>query len=304
MHASFVRALVAVVLALFIIGTSAPTSAALSGYPVFFGQAMRFAVAAVLLLLLVWVRRLPTVQLTWRERGLLLALAATGMTGFNVLLVVATRHADPAVVGTVISATPIALGVLSPLLARRRLRAQVVLGSVLVASGAAVATGLGASDGWGTVLSLGALVCEIGFSLLAVPLLPRLGAVRVSAYAAAWAVPMLLLCGLLAGEAGQLRWPSPSEMASLGYLTLIVAVLANLLWYAALPIVGADRAGLFYGFTPLGALTTAIVLGTGQPTLIDALGAILVILGLLIGLAPARTPHASSTPAGARPASP
>lgn len=35
------------------------------------------------------------------------------------------------------------------------------------------------------------------FSLLAIPLLPRLGAVRVSAYSAAAAVPMLLAAGLV-----------------------------------------------------------------------------------------------------------
>jgi hypothetical protein len=49
----------------------------------------------------------------------------------------------------------------------------------------------------------------------------------------------------------------------------VVAGAANILWYAALPRVGADRACLFYGATPIGTITTALIVGTGSPTPAD-----------------------------------
>ena len=50
----------------------------------------------------------------------LAALAATGLVAFNVLLLTALRHADAAVVGTVVGGTPLVLALLGPLTRRER----------------------------------------------------------------------------------------------------------------------------------------------------------------------------------------
>jgi drug/metabolite transporter (DMT)-like permease len=274
--------------ALFIIGTSAATAVPIADYPLFGGQAVRFAIVGVILLAVAGSRPGPRPRLERRDLALLTALAATGLGGFNVCLIAAVRYADPAVVGTVIAATPIGLALVGPLLEQRTPRRAIVLGCVVVAVGAGISTGLGDATLAGGLLAVAALGCEIGFSLLAVPLLPRLGALRVTAYASALAAPLLLLLGLVVDGSQVLRVPTVAEALSLAYLTVVVAVAANLLWYAALPRIRADCAGLFYGFVPIGALTAAGVLGTGTPDATDLLGAGLVIAGLLIGLAPER----------------
>jgi drug/metabolite transporter (DMT)-like permease len=280
--------LVWAIAALFIIGTSAATAVPIADYPLFGGQAVRFAIVAVILLAVAGSRPGPRPRLDRRDLVLLVTLAATGLGGFNVCLIAAVGYADPAVVGTVIAATPIGLALIGPLLEQRAPRRAIVLGCVVVASGAAISTGLGDATLAGAVLAVAALGCEIAFSLLAVPLLPRLGALRVTAYASALAAPLLLFTGLLVDGSQVLRMPTVEEALSLVYLTVVVAVLANLLWYAALPRIRADCAGLFYGFVPIGALTAAGILGTGTPDPTDLLGAGLVIAGLLIGLAPER----------------
>ena len=136
--------------------------------------------------------------------------------------------------------------------------------------------------------------------LLALPLLPRLGPIRVSAYTQTIAVPVLLLVGALADGSGMLRPPTAAEAASLLYLSLVVSAGAFLLWYDALGRLGADRAGLFAGVLPLGAVVTSVLLGLGAPTAAELGGAAVVVAGLATGLAPrrARSPAIATVAAG------
>src|SRR5262249_54774257 len=156
---------------------------------------------------------------------------------------------------------PIVLAVAAPLMGGGRPAPRIVAAAVVVTIGAALANGLGGGSLPGFLLALGALAGEVGFSLLALPLLPSLGAVRVSAYSAAVAVPMLFAVGLIADGTSVLRVPDWGEVAALGYLSIIVTVGAFILWYDALGRIGADRAGLFAGLIPVSAVVTTMVLG-------------------------------------------
>ncbi|MGW0436861.1 EamA family transporter [Micromonospora sp. NPDC003197] len=165
----------------------------------------------------------------------------------------------------------------------------------MVALGAAVAAGLGSGSLPGLLLSLGALAGEVAFSLLAIPLLPKLGPLRVAAYPAALSVPMLLAASLTLDGTDSLRLPTPSQAAAFGYLGAIVTAAAFFLWYDALRRLGADRAGLFAGLVPVGALLTTVTLGLGQAGPADVTGTLLVAAGVVVGLRQSshdsRVPH-------------
>jgi drug/metabolite transporter (DMT)-like permease len=289
--------------AMFLVGTLAAISSVINGYPLYGGQALRYSLAAAILLAVARARGLGLVRLTPREALLFLSLAATGLVLFNVCVIEATRHASPTLVGTIIGAVPVVLALAGPLLARSRPSARVVAGAVVVVAGATLATGLGGGSLTGLVYSVGALACEACFSLLAMPLLPKLGPIRVSAYTVAVAVPLLLVVGVVADGGGVLRMPTPAEAAALVYLGTIISAGAFLLWYGALPLLGADRAGLFAGVLPVGAIATTVLLGLGAPTATELGGVALVIAGLVVGLAPGRlrprpAPSARVRPAG------
>jgi drug/metabolite transporter (DMT)-like permease len=231
-------------------------------------------------------------------------LAATGLVLFNICVIQATRYASPALVGTTVGLVPVVLAVVGPLLARSRPAGRVLVAAAVVVVGATIATGFGGGKLSGLVYAVGALACEACFSLLALPLLPRLGPVRVAAYTEAAAVPLLLLVGVVADGGGLLRMPSLAEAAALGYLGTVVSAGAFFLWYDALPRLGADRAGLFAGVIPVGAIVTMLLLGLGNPTATELLGAAVVVTGLILGLAPSRprtAPRASTEPNGTRP---
>jgi drug/metabolite transporter (DMT)-like permease len=283
--------------AMFLVGTLAAISAVINGYPLYGGQALRYGLAAAILLAVARARGLGLVRLTPREALLLLSLAATGLVLFNVCVIQATRHASPTLVGTIVGTVPVVLALAGPLLARTRPSAQVVAGAVVVVAGASLTTGLGGGSLTGLAWSVGALACEACFSLLAVPLLPKLGPIRVSAYTVAVAVPLLLVVGVVADGGGVLRMPTPAEATALVYLGTIISAGAFLLWYGALPRLGADRAGLFAGVLPVGAIATTVLLGLGAPTATELGGVALVIAGLVVGLAPGRL-RRRAVPAG------
>jgi drug/metabolite transporter (DMT)-like permease len=270
--------------AMLLVGTSTAVSATIADYPVFAGQALRYALAAAILLAVVGHRRPPRAHLTARDVLLLIALAATGLAGFNVFLVEATRHAGPAMIAAVVGAVPLVLALLGPLTERRRPAPRTVGAALVVALGTAVAAGLGSGSAKGLLLSLGALAGEVAFSLLAVPLLPRLGPLRVAAYPAALSVPMLLAAGLALDGTASLRLPTPGQAAAFGYLGAVVTAAAFFLWYDALRRLGADRAGLFAGLVPVGALLTTVALGLGRAGPADVTGALLVTVGVAVGL--------------------
>src|SRR5829696_3604992 len=151
--------------AMFCVGTLNAVSPALHEYPVYGGQAMRHAGGALLLLAIARARGLRAVRLSRREVGLVVLLAVTGLAAFNVFIIESTRYADPATVGTIVATVPIILALLGPLQEGRRPTPSIVAAAGVVAAGAAVSTGLGGGSPLGLLLALGALGCEVGFSL-------------------------------------------------------------------------------------------------------------------------------------------
>ncbi|MFF3438107.1 DMT family transporter [Streptosporangium sp. NPDC002721] len=285
--------------AMFLVGTLAAVAGVIGGYPIYGGQTLRHLLAAAVLLTVARVMGLRFVRLTPRETALLATLSLTGLVIFNVCVIEATRHGGPALVGTVLGTVPLALALLGGRPSPRLLGA-----AALVATGATVAAGLGTGDLPGLLWSLGALGCELCFSLLAIPLLPKLGAVRVSAYSVTLAVPMFVAAGLLTDGTAMFRVPTVPEAAGLGYQALVVTALAFFLWYDALPRLGPGRAGLFAGLIPVGAIVTGAALGLGTPSVPDLAGAALVVTGIVVGLSTSGSPAAGARrPAGAeRPA--
>jgi drug/metabolite transporter (DMT)-like permease len=277
--------------AMFLVGTLAGVSGLIKDYPLYGGQALRYLLAALIWLGVIKVMRLKFVRLTLRETLLLVGLTALGLVVFNVAVIESTRMAGPALVGVVLGTVPLALALVSGKPAPRLL-----VGAVIVVGGATLATGMGSGNLPGLLLALVALVGEVSFSLLAIPLLPKLGAIRVSAYSTGLAVPMLFAIGLVMEGADMLRVPTMAESAGYLYLGVVVTVVAFFLWYSSLPKLGPGLAGLFAGMIPVGAIVTGLALGIAVPTVPDLLGAGLVIVGIVVGLSARR--NASKSPSG------
>ncbi len=280
--------------AMFLVGTLAGVSGVIQDYPVYGGQAVRYLAAAVILLLVTRMAGLRFVRLTARETLLLAGLSVLGLVIFNVCVIEATRHAGPALPGTVLGTVPLVLALMSG-----RPAPRLLVGAGVVVAGAILAAGLGSGDLPGLLWSLGALVGEVSFSMLAIPLLPKLGAMRVSAYSTAMAVPLLAVIGLSVEGSAMLRVPTLAEGLGFAYLAVVVTTIAFFLWYSSLPKLGPGTAGLFAGLIPVGAIVTGLALGIAVPSAADLTGAALVIAGIVVGLSGARSGDVAGVPAPA-----
>lgn len=166
--------------AMLLVGASIAVAPALGDYPVLAGQAWRYAGAALILGSVARLRGRTPPRATPADGLRLLALAAVGLVGFNVLLLAATRTTAPALVASVVGAAPLALALVDGIQSARRPRPSLVMGAALVALGVVVAQlpalQQGASSSiLGLVLALATMGCEVGFTVLAAPLLARLG---------------------------------------------------------------------------------------------------------------------------------
>jgi drug/metabolite transporter (DMT)-like permease len=278
------------------IGLSVAVSKLLTHYPVLSAQAMRYAIGAAALLAVTRLRRQRLPRPTGRDLALLLALGATGLAGFNILLLAALERAEPAAVGVVVGCVPILLALAGPLLARRAPSAQIVAAAVLAALGAGVVQGAGEATTAGLAAAAGALAAEALFSLLAVPLLPRLGPLAVSTYACLAAVVLLGIGAPLLDGRAAFQIPTAGEAGAIAFLGLAVTAGAFVAWYAALDRLGVERAGLFNGLVPIATLAGAVLIGTGTAGFRETLGATLVGAGIVLGLLRRHPPDSLSPP--------
>jgi drug/metabolite transporter (DMT)-like permease len=290
-----------------LVGGSVAASSLLAGYPVLGGQAVRYLTAGLLLAAWARLRRQPLPRPAGREWAWLAALAAIGLAGFSVLTIQATRVADPASVGIIIGAAPLVIIIAAAIAAGRRPTRRIVLAAVVVTAGSAAAQlggGAGpARDPAGLLWAAGALAGVVGSSLLAAPLLPRLGALAVTVYACGLAGLALLAAAVVARSAGGppiLRMPTATQLAALAYLTIAITAVVFIAWYGALERLGVDRTGLFNGLIPVTSLAAVTLTGTGTITPPRLLGALAVLAGVLLGLKSRRTSLIGDQPAPGR----
>jgi drug/metabolite transporter (DMT)-like permease len=284
-------------------GASVAVNSALRDYPTLTGQAIRYAIGAVALAGWAAARRQRLPRPNRRDLVQLALLAATGLAGFNIFVLAALDHADPAAIGVIVGCVPIVLAVAAPLVRGARPAAATVGAAVVVAGGAAVVQGGGRVSLAGLALAGGALACEVAFTLLALPVVPRLGPLGVSTGACALAAVLLAVTAPLVHGQAAFTAPSGSELAAIVVLGVVVTAVAFLAWYSAVALAGPVRTGLFAGLAPVGTLVTATLMNGHPPHAIDALGTLVVAAGLTLGLKTA-TPTALTPSTGAGQARP
>ncbi|MEU9449064.1 DMT family transporter [Streptomyces sp. NPDC048277] len=269
-----------------LVGSSVTVSHGLVDAPLFTTQAVRYAVATVILLV---VARVAGARLVWprgREWLWLAGLAITGLVLFNVAVVRGVAHAEPAVIAVAVACVPVVLAAVGPLLERRSPSRQVLVAAPVVVAGAVLVEGTGRSDSVGVAWAALALGCEAGFTLLAVPVLRRHTPWGVSVHATWLGAVLLTVLGTTVEGPSAVRELSGSQWAAVGYLALMVTAVAFVLWYSTVRAVGAGRAGLLTGIAPLAAAAASAAGGTGAPAPSVWAGIGVVVIGLVAGLRP------------------
>lgn len=266
------------------VGGSVAISSVLAGTPLFTAEALRYAVACLLLVAFARVTGRRLVMPRGAEWLWLLGVAGAGLVIFNVALVQGSRHAEPAVLGVAVACVPPILALGGPLLEKSRPRPAVVAAALVVTCGAALVQGVGRSDAAGIAWAAVVFGCEAGFTLLAVPVLGRHGPWGVSVHTTWLAAVIFAVAGVTREGPAALTRLSRQDWLAVGYLAVAVTAVAFVLWYSSVGRLGASKAGLLTGVAPISAAAAGVLLGGPLPGPLVWTGIAVAAAGLSLGL--------------------
>ncbi|MGY1652522.1 EamA family transporter [Geodermatophilus sp. SYSU D01119] len=270
-------------LAMAFVGGSVAVSGLLPGDADATAQALRYAAACAVLVLLARAGGRPVHRPRGAEWGWLAGVAGAGLVLFNVALVEGAAHAEPAVLGVAVAGVPLLLATAGPLLQGQRPAPRLLLAAAVVTAGAVAVQGLGRTDGTGLLWALVVLLGEAAFTLLAVPVLGRHGAWGVSVHATWLAAAGFAVLGVTTEGGGAALRLDAGDLLAVAYLALAVTAAAFVLWYATVGRLGPGRAGLLTGLAPVAAAVAGVALGGPPPAAGVWAGIALVAAGLACG---------------------
>ncbi len=228
--------------AMICVGGSVAVSAVLAGAPVFTAEALRYAMACLILLVLARLTGRRLVRPRGEEWLWLVGIAVTGLVLFNVALVAGSRHAEPAVLGVGVACVPSLLAVIGPVLEGSRPRRVLVTAALVVTCGAALVQGVGRTDGVGVAWAVVVFGCEAAFTLLAIPVLGRHGPWGVSVHATWLAAVIFGAIGLVREGPTATARLGHQDWLAIGYLGVAVTAVAFVLWPEGAARARPDRA--------------------------------------------------------------
>jgi drug/metabolite transporter (DMT)-like permease len=249
-------------------------------------MALRFALAALAMAGVLAVREgLPRLStgLFWR----LVALGLVGNTAYQVCFVLGVARTTAANAGLLVAATPVLVTLGGAWLGHERLTRPLLGGVALGLAGlllvvAARGPSLGPDTLAGDALILGGSACWAAYTLGVRALGDALSPLQVTALAMLTGAPPLVLLGLPALLATP--WAAVPAAAWAGLLSsaLLALVVCYVLWAASVRAVGGSRTSVYNCCIPLVATATAWAVRGEQPTALQALGAGLILGGVLL----------------------
>lgn len=257
------------------------------------GVAIRFGLAAAVLMAVCRVRRIP-LRFPRRVQALVFAQGISGFYASYVCVYQAERFVASGVVAVGYAASPLFGLVLARAFLGTRMSARVALGGVAGVAGVVLIfwhefVRLAATDQvlWGAELTMVSVLLA-SLSTIAASGYHRLGVSGWGplAWAMAWGSGAALLHALLLGTPWNWSW-RPGFLGSLAWLALFGSVVAFGAYYALVHRVGPAKAGYVGVLVPVVALVVSSVLENFLWTGLTVAGIALAILGNVVALWPA-----------------
>jgi drug/metabolite transporter (DMT)-like permease len=262
------------------------TKLALADIPPLPFTAVRFAVASVLLWIVVRLLEGPAALPSGATKTLVL-LGFLGNTCYQLAFTVGLDHTTATNSALILSMLPTVVAVFAGLLGLERITIRMRWGIALGTAGViiVIATrgiGFRSTTLSGDLLTLLAVLCWAGYTVGLRRVPPEISPLRITAITTVGGTPGLILAGL----PGVLRqdWSRVSLPAwsALGYAAVFSLVIAYLLWNRSVKAVGGTRTAIYMCVTPLVAAAGAWLLLGERPHALQGIGAVLIIAGVLL----------------------
>ena len=262
------------------------TKGAFDTFPPLAFTAVRFAIASVLLVLLVrrveGAGRLPAGAL-----ARLIVLGVVGNTLYQIAFISGLARTSASNSALILAAMPPVTAVAAAALGVDPVRPRILAGVLLATVGVALvvmadAPGLSGGRLTGDLLSLAAVVCWAAYTIGLRRVPPEVSPLRVTSITTVAGMPGLLLAGtpeLMRMDWGQV---GTGGWAALVYATVFSLLVAYVLWNRSVAEVGPSRTVIYMCLTPLVAVAGATVMLHEHPEPLQGVGAILILSGVLV----------------------
>lgn len=248
--------------------------------------ALRFALASLLLWLVLRVTEGPA-RLPPADTRRLYLLGIIGNTFYQLAFILGLARTSATNSSLILATVPTVVAVVAGAAGLERITRRMWLGIVTGTVGVALViatSGVEFSAGTlaGDLLTVLAVLCWAGYTVGLRRLPDGVSPLRVTTITSIAGTPGLLLVGLPGMV--RLHWGAVPGSAwwALAYATLLSLVLAYLLWNRSVQTVGGTRTAIYMCVTPLVAAGAAWVMLGEQARPLQAVGAALIIAGVLL----------------------
>ncbi|PWC08483.1 DMT family transporter [Mycetocola zhujimingii] len=259
--------------------------------------AIRWAIAAPLLVVFAILIEKPNWRAALREWPMHLLQAALGLVAFCLFSYEALAHTTALNAALVGATNPVLIAVVAAVLVRERMRGASILGLVTSLLGVLLILTHGnlfevftTEYNVGGLYMLGAVAVWTAYTIIGRTLktAPVTSAALQSVIAAIALAPIALAVG------GPIALDSAGWWGVL-YIGVFPSVLSLMLWNISVKKIGAGRAGIYLNLMPVFTALMALAMGT-PITLVQVLGGALVIGGVWLTSRPARSIHGIREP--------
>ncbi|MBD3306707.1 EamA family transporter [candidate division KSB3 bacterium] len=250
---------------------------------------LRFAVAVVCLIFLVW-KTEGTIPLPRKHHLLpLLLLGMTGIFSYNVFFFRGMRLIEAGRAATIIANSPIFIALLSAYFFKERLTPYKICGILLSVTGAIIVITRGdileifrGSIGRGELYILGCVASWVTYSLIGKTIMKDLSPLLSVMYSVLIGTAILFIPASIEGLFGEIIALPVLSWIGLFYLGFFGTFLAFIWYYQGIKRIGPMKAGLFINFVPISGVILAFVI-LGEPiTPSLLLGVIFVSSGIYL----------------------
>ncbi|MEO7362287.1 MAG: DMT family transporter, partial [Gemmatimonadaceae bacterium] len=225
---------------------------------------------------------------SWKDVRALLALGLVGNGMYQLLFMLGMTTTRAGIAALIIAASPAWVAIIGRLMGRERVQARAWTGIGLQLVGVAcVVSSSHALDGdkgaaMGTILII---LCSLLWSLYTVLLQPyttRVHPIHLSTITLSSGALLMTLAaipGLMRLDFGSI---APSAWAALSYSTILAMIIAYLLYYRGIRLIGPTRTAVYSNLQPVIAILVAWALLSEAPGVWQWIGTIFIMAGLLL----------------------
>jgi drug/metabolite transporter (DMT)-like permease len=259
---------------------------------------LRFALASLFLLALVWRKHGTLPRLDRTQVFAVLLLGATGVFAYNAMFFKGLSLIEAGRASVVVATSPAFIAIGSAVFFKERLGWVKSSGVLLSILGAAVVVSRGdltqvltGGAGLGEALILGCVLSWTTYSLIGKAVMRALSPLVAVSYSVAVGAVALFVAACFEGLGQDMRRATALDWLAIVYMAVFATVLGFVWFYEGVQEIGPTRASLCINFVPVFAVLLAFFL-LGEPLTVSlALGAALVLLGTYLTNRTSWQPH-------------